>query len=144
MKELVECFIAWLQAEPATNNAWKILNALARETLKRVDSPDPEQREFDAAQLAEVCRPEEVLDYENAKKWFVDAKVLQFVNARKNNLEAFFVAKGHERCLCLDKRASGGRHKAVNLPLFDVPLSHSIMRPSIAVPRASVLQIAWG
>lgn len=113
MKELVECFIAWLQAEPATNNAWKILDALARETLKRVDSPDPEQREFDAAQLAEVGRPGEVLDYENAKKWFVDAKVLQFVNARKNNLEAFFAAKGHERCLFLDKRASGGRHKTV-------------------------------
>ena len=32
----------------------------------------------------------------------------------------------------------------VNLPLFNVPLSRSIMRPSIAVPRASVLQIAWG
>nr|WP_315496890.1 hypothetical protein [uncultured Rhodoferax sp.] len=113
MKELVECFIAWLQAEPATNNAWKILDALARETLKRVESPDAEQREFDAAQLAEVCRPGEVLDYENAKKWFVDAKVLQFINARRSNLEAFFVAKGHEQCLFLDKRASGGRHKSV-------------------------------
>jgi len=28
----------------------------------------------------------------------------------------------------------------VNLPLFDVPLSRSIMRPSIAVPQSSVLQ----
>jgi hypothetical protein len=28
----------------------------------------------------------------------------------------------------------------LNLPLFDVPLSHSIMRPSIAVPQSSVLQ----
>ncbi len=28
----------------------------------------------------------------------------------------------------------------VNLPLFDVPLSHFIMRPSIAVPRPSVFQ----
>lgn len=113
MKKLVECFIAWLQAEPATNNAWKILDALARETLKRVESPDPEQREFDAAWLADVCRPGEVLDYESAKKWFVDAKVLQFVNARKSNLEAFFTAQGHEQCLGLDKRASGGRHKTV-------------------------------
>ena len=30
----------------------------------------------------------------------------------------------------------------VNLPLFDVPLSHFIMRPSIAVPRPSVFQTA--
>lgn len=32
----------------------------------------------------------------------------------------------------------------VNLPLLDVPLSCSIMRPSIAVPRASFSQIASG
>ena len=32
----------------------------------------------------------------------------------------------------------------VNLPLLDVPLSHSIMRPSIAVPRASFSQTASG
>ena len=30
----------------------------------------------------------------------------------------------------------------MNLPLFDVPLSHFIMRPSIAVPRPSVFQTA--
>lgn len=30
----------------------------------------------------------------------------------------------------------------VNLPLLDVPLSRSFMRPSIAVPRASVSQTA--
>ena len=30
----------------------------------------------------------------------------------------------------------------LNLPLFDVPLSHFIMRPSIAVPRPSVSQTA--
>ena len=32
--------------------------------------------------------------------------------------------------------------QVVNLPLFDVPLSHFIMRPSIAVPRPSVFQTA--
>ncbi len=111
MKELIECFIAWLQAEPATNNAWKILDALARETLKRAESLDPEQREFDAAQLAEVCRPGDVLDYEAAKKWFADAKVSQFLNARRSSLQAFFEAKGHEESLELDKRSSGGKHR---------------------------------
>jgi predicted KAP-like P-loop ATPase len=34
--------------------------------------------------------------------------------------------------------------KDVNLPLLDVPLSHRIMRPSIAVPRPSFSQIALG
>ena len=34
------------------------------------------------------------------------------------------------------------RATRVNLPLFDVPLSHFIMRPSIAVPRPSVFQTA--
>jgi putative transposase len=45
--------------------------------------------------------------------------------------------------VCADKASALGA-PPLNLPLFDVPLSHSIMRPSIAVPRASVLQIAWG
>lgn len=112
MRELVECFIAWLQAEPASNNAWKILDALARETIKRVESADPEQREFDASALAEVARPGEMLDYETAKKWFMDAKVQLFIAARKGSLEAFFVAHGYKECLSLEKRPSGGRHKA--------------------------------
>ena len=33
-------------------------------------------------------------------------------------------------------------YRGVNLPLFDVPLSRSIMRPSIAVPRPSFSQTA--
>ena len=33
-------------------------------------------------------------------------------------------------------------NQALNLPLFDVPLSHFIMRPSIAVPRPSFFQTA--
>jgi hypothetical protein len=33
-------------------------------------------------------------------------------------------------------------HLRLNLPLFDVPLSRFIMRPSIAVPRPSVSQTA--
>jgi hypothetical protein len=32
----------------------------------------------------------------------------------------------------------------VNLPLLNVPLSRSIMRPSLAVPRASFSQTASG
>jgi hypothetical protein len=36
----------------------------------------------------------------------------------------------------------GGLTREVNLPLFDVPLSHFIMQPSIAVPRPSVSQTA--
>ncbi len=111
MKELVECFIAWLQAEPATNNAWKILEALARETLKRVDSPDPEQREFDVLDIAAVCRSGPSLDYDNAKRWFSVANPSKYLAARRKSLESFFRDKGHTQCLKLDKLPSKGRHK---------------------------------
>ena len=36
------------------------------------------------------------------------------------------------------------RSGILNLPLLDVPFSFSIMRPSIAVPRASFFQTALG
>lgn len=111
MKALVECFIAWLQSEPSSANAWKILNGLAQETSKRVESPDPEQREFDVTWIAEVCRPDEKLDYETAKKWFSDAKALQFLTAWQNSLESFFRAHGQVQGLRLAKRASRGRYK---------------------------------
>jgi hypothetical protein len=44
----------------------------------------------------------------------------------------------------IDKRHSYccNRSGGLNLPLFDVPLSRFIMRPSIAVPRPSVSQTA--
>ena len=48
--------------------------------------------------------------------------------------------------MLLDKIPDCGRHPRIgglNLPLFDVPLSRSIMRPSIAVPQSSVLQTSW-
>lgn len=131
MRELVDCFIAWLQAEPSTNNAWRILDRLSDETLKRVKSPDPEQREFDAAQLAEACRPGETLDYENAKKWFTDARVPAFMDARKNSIEAFFRAKGYNQCLSLGKRPSGGRHKAAwFLKVYDLSPQDGAEQPT--------------
>lgn len=113
MKELLECFIAWLKSEPSTNNAWKILDALALDTLRRADSPDAGQREFDVMWLAEVCRPSDKLDYDASKKWFADAKPLQFLNARRNSLESFFRTHGHVRSLNLEKRGSRGHHKTV-------------------------------
>lgn len=111
MKELVQCFITWLAAEPTTNNASKILGALARETLKRADSLDPEQREFDAIALVEACRTGEDLDYEKAKKWFLAASIERHMAAHLKNIEAFFRSQGHQQCLALKKRPSLGKHK---------------------------------
>lgn len=113
MKELVQCFLAWLFAEPVAGNAWKILDALARETLKRADSADAEQREFDVAALAEICRPGEGLDYESAKKWFAKAKAQQFLIARKKHVEEYFSKLGYSECLALESRTSTGRHKTM-------------------------------
>ncbi len=111
MKELVECFIAWLAAEPTGTNAWKILNALAGETRQRVESSDPEQREFDAAWIAEVCKPGESLIYDNAKGWFASANPGKYLTARRKSLESFFVAQGHSQCLQLAKRGSNGGNR---------------------------------
>lgn len=122
MKELVQCFIAWLVAEPTANNASKILGALAQETLKRADSPDPEQREFDAVALVEVCRAGEELDYETAKKWFKDATIERHLMSRLQSIESFFRSQGHKQCLALKKRQSRGRHKTTwYLDAYDLP-----------------------
>jgi hypothetical protein len=43
-------------------------------------------------------------------------------------------------CSCTGSKSP--RTSILNLPLLNVPLSHSIMRPSFAVPRASFSQTA--
>lgn len=113
MRELVQCFIAWLTEEPVASNAWRILDALAQETLKRADSPNAEQREFDVAELAEICRPGEYLDYEDTKKWFTRAKPQQFLQVRKKYIQEYFLKQGHSYFLMLECRASTGRHKTM-------------------------------
>lgn len=111
MKELVQCFLDWLVAEPVGNNASKILAALARETMKRIDSPDPDQREFDAVALTEACRTGEELDYEKAKKWFMAANIERHMAGRLESIEAYFRGQGKSQCLALKKRPSLGKHK---------------------------------
>jgi hypothetical protein len=112
MKELVECFIAWLKAEPSGNNAWKITCALAQETLKRIDSPDPEQREFDVVDIAMACNSNTARDHDSAKTWFARANVTKYLEARQTSLESFFRSNGHSSALRVSKRGSSGRHKA--------------------------------
>jgi hypothetical protein len=55
-------------------------------------------------------------------------------------------ARNHEALVTKAKRRRCGgcamKVCVLNLPLFDVPLSRFIMRPSIAVPRPSVSQTA--
>lgn len=111
MKELIECFIGWLESDPSTNNAWRIVDALARESRKTIDSKDPEQREFDAAWLLEVCQPGEKRGYDYAKNWFTVANPHRFLKSRRDRIEAHFLNHGYKQCLELKKRESRGRHK---------------------------------
>jgi hypothetical protein len=112
MKALVECLIDWLHGSPGDAKAWQILKALARETLKVADHPDAEQREFDALELAQACEPTRTWDYDSAKRWIQNAKLPQFVSARRGEIEANFRKCGYTEALTVDQRSTPGRHRA--------------------------------
>lgn len=112
MKALIECLINWLNDNRSATKAWVIVEALARESLKRVDSPDPAQREFDVQELAEVCQPDRTWDYEAAKRWVNGAAVPKYLEARQAELDAYFRSQGHKQALAVTQRKSAGRHRA--------------------------------
>src|SRR2546426_5801286 len=112
MKALIQCLIDWLNDNRSDAHAWRIVDALARETLKRVDSGDPAQREFDVLELVQACQPEREWDYEAAKRWFLRAAVPKFLEARQAELAAYFKNRGYDQALAVTQRKSGGRHRA--------------------------------
>jgi hypothetical protein len=113
MRELIECFLEWLSVNRSDVKAWTILEALARETLKKVDSHDPGLREFDAEALAHASEPTAAWDYDNAKRRLTNAKLDSFLEARRASIESFFIEHGHQKALKLGYRASAGRHRSV-------------------------------
>lgn len=124
MKALVQCLIDWLNENRSDAHAWRIVNALARDTLKRADSADPSQREFDAQELVEACQPEREWDYDAAKRWFSRAKVELFLEARQAELQAYFRGKGHHQAIAVMQRKTTGRHRAPwYLNTYDLPTS---------------------
>ena len=122
MKALVETLIVWLDANRNDANAYSLLRALATETMKRIDSDDPVQREFDAQGLVAACRRSEADDFEAAKRWIDKAKLEAFVESRTAPIESFFAARGHPQAIRVEKRSSSGRHRAQwFLQAYDLP-----------------------
>jgi hypothetical protein len=104
--------VDWLHEGRSDAKAWRIVDVLARETLKRADSDDPEQREFDALEIAQACEPDREWSYDNAKKWLVGAEVPKYMEARRGQVEAFFRGHGHGKAIAVAQRKSTGRHRS--------------------------------
>lgn len=121
MKQLVESLIDWLDENRSDVRAHRALRALAEETRKRVDSPDQEQREFDALQIAQAAGQDVTWDYEAAKRWLTSADVFKYVKRRQISLRDFFQRQGHSQALEVRKTESSGRHRAM-LFLAAVPI----------------------
>jgi hypothetical protein len=113
MKALVECLIDWLQEERSTAKAWRILDTLARETLKTANSQDSEQREFEVLDIAQACEPHVQRDHDSAKAWFSGGKPANFLAGRRAKLDEFFSKAGHQQALELAKSESKGGNKTV-------------------------------
>lgn len=122
MKALVECFIEWLQQEKTTAKAWRILDTIARETLKRAETKDAEQREFTVLEIAQACEPHISRDHDTAKAWFSGGKPASFLSGRRAKLEEFFINAGHRQALELSKWESKGGNKTVwFLKTYEIP-----------------------
>jgi hypothetical protein len=89
------------------------VTALTAETLKRIDSSDQAQREFDAQQLAAAAQRKEADDFEASKRWVDRAKVELFMTARESAIEEHFRAVGHNQGVRVRRRSPGGKHRAV-------------------------------
>lgn len=113
MKALVLCLIDWLEQEPSSLEARSALLALAKETLKRVDSPDPDQRKFDAQAIAAACDRAEQNNYEAAKRWLTRADVPSYLAARDQGLGEFFRTRGLGQVITLQRSDTTGRHRTL-------------------------------
>jgi hypothetical protein len=113
MKLLVESLIDWLDQNRSDVHAHRILRALAEETRKRADSPDQEQREFDALQIAHAAGQDLTWDYDAAKRWLTKADISTYLAVRQVSLQDFFRRHGHSQTLEVSKTDSAGRHRAL-------------------------------
>lgn len=111
MRELVACLLQWLEANREDVRAHSLWRALAAETLKRSDSADPAQREFDAEELAEAVG--KAVGFEAAKRWVASSELETFGKARRTAIEQHFRSAGHEQALRIARRSPGGKHRAV-------------------------------
>lgn len=125
MKLLVQSLIDWLDQNRSDVHAHRALRALAEETRKRADSPDQEQREFDALQIALAAGQDSSWDYDAAKRWLTRAEVFKYLEVRKISLQDFFRRKGLSQTLEVRKTESTGRHRAM-LYFAAVPIPDAV------------------
>ena len=111
MQELIDALITWLKADTNRAKANKIALALAEETRKRLASPDPEQREFDAEDLTAAAEPGSDRDFEQAKKWVTSANVERYLEVRRTLMEAYFRNEGLRQCLRVERLSTPGKHR---------------------------------
>ena len=97
MKSLLNCLQDWLTENRSDGSAYSLLLAITTETLKRTDSPDADQREFDAEALTPAAGGPG--DFETAKRWIDRAKFERFAEARQAATEEHFRAVGHSKAL---------------------------------------------
>lgn len=123
MRELVECLREWLSKNRSDGSAYSLLTALAAETLKKLASNDPAQREFDAQQLAAAADRAEANDFDASKRWVSAAKLETFVDARRASIEEHFRSSGHMQALRPVRRSPGGKYRTVwYLESYSLPL----------------------
>ncbi len=133
MRDLLNCLQDWLTKNRADGGAYTLLCALTEETLKRADSPDLSQREFDAAGLAPAAGGPD--DFEAAKRWIDRARLERFAEARQATIEEHFRSAGHTQALRVRRRSPGGKHRAVWY-LEAYGLSEPVLAPDTVDPTA--------
>jgi hypothetical protein len=122
MREQLEVFHAWLAANRDDTAAYTALVALTKETLKRADSDDQSQREFDARDLAQAAEGDEASDFDASKRWIENARLMTFAEARRKAIEDHFRSCGQARAMRPVKRSPRGKHRAVwYLEAYDLP-----------------------
>lgn len=77
-----------------------------------MDSPNSEQREFDALDLAQAADASKSWDYDQSKQWLANASLILFVAARQTDMSRFFRGRGHMAILVPRKSETAGRHRA--------------------------------
>lgn len=153
LSDLLQCLLSWLSANRSDSNAFRVVNALASEALKKAGSADPSQREFDAEQLA-AAAGEEKNSFDACKKWVERADVELFMSHRATLIETYFRQHGKDHALRISKRSTSGKHRAVWFldpyplpveeapgnyrPKFDanVPGSSAALRYDVTAPGA--------
>lgn len=147
MKALLECLRDWLNAQHDDVNARHLAIALAEETIKRADSVDATQRDFDAQELAAACNWSEANNFDAAKRKVERANLVTYLSSRRTSIEEFFRSRCHTQAMRIVKRSTSGKRRAQwSLEAYDLQsedaasaTSSGAPTPDMSPPDPSVL-----